>query len=330
MMRKVLIGLGAIIVIFLLINALLTSIVQVERTRVMDVPASKIFHHINSLQNWSTWSPWSKMDPSIDMGGFEGPESGVGNKHCWDSEHKDVGRGCQTITESIQNEKLLSEMDFYEIGKGDGYFYLNQTEEGTEVTWGFKTELPFHMRMMGLMMDGMMGPLFKKGLANLEAVSQTEISGLGSSCNIETVDVEAIGFLTVSGFGHPDGIGEFLEKSYGIIGSAIGNTEFIGSPTALYHSYTDTMVHLDAALAVKEELDGFLGVDYKSFEAHKALKIDFYGWYGDAGPAHMAIDDYMEANGLEIAGPVREVYITNPSAETDTSKWLTEIYYPIR
>ena len=329
-MKKVLFGLGAIVVILILINALLPNKVKVERSMVMDASASSVFNNINNLKKWSAWSPWAKLDSSINESGFEGPEFGVGSKHCWDSEHKDVGRGCQTITESVPNEKLLTEMDFYEQGTGHGFFYLKETDAGTEVTWGFESKIPFTMRIMGLMMNEIMGPVFEQGLTDLEAVSQTKMSGLGTSYNIETIDVEAMGFLTVSGSHHPDGIGEFLGKSYGIIGAAMGNTVLVGSPSALYHSYTDTMVHLDAALAVEEELDGFLGVDYKSFEAHKALKIDFYGWYGDVGPAHMAIDDYMETNGLEMAGPVREVYITDPSSEADTSKWLTEIYYPIR
>lgn len=329
-MKKVLIGLGAIIVIFLLINALLPSQVKVERTVVMDASASSIFTNINSLQKWSAWSPWSKLDPSIDDSGFEGPESGVGNKHCWDSEHKDVGRGCQTIIESVPNEKLLSEMDFYEQGKGSGFFYLNETEAGTEVTWGFETEMPFIMRIMGLMMDGMMGPVFMQGLTDLEAVAQAEVPEVESDYAIESVDVEAMGYLTVSGSHHPDEIGEFLGASFGMIGAALGDTEPVGRPTALYHSYTDTLVHMDAAFGVAEEMSGSEGVEYKAIDAHKALKINYYGWYGDVGPAHMAMDEHMEANGLEMAGPVREVYVTDPGAEADTSKWLTEIYYPVQ
>ncbi|MFT4524541.1 MAG: hypothetical protein ACI85F_000686 [Bacteroidia bacterium] len=328
-MKKVIIGLGAIIVIFLLINAMLPSNVKVERTRIMDAPASSIFHHINSLQNWAAWSPWSKLDPSIDESGYEGPESGVGNRHCWDSEHKDVGKGCQTITESVPNEKMLSEMDFYDQGMGYGFFFLNETEAGTEVTWGFETEMPFIMRIMGLMMDRMMGPVFEQGLADLEAVAISDAPEEESAFDIETVDVPAMGFLTVAGSLHPEGIGEFLGQSFGMIGATLGDFEPVGSPSALYHSYTDTMVHMDAAFGVGEEMTGE-GVEYKAFEAHKALKIDYYGWSGDVGPAHMAMDEYMEANGLEMAGPVREAYVTDPGTEADTSKWLTEVYYPIQ
>ncbi|MFT5919790.1 MAG: effector-binding domain-containing protein [Granulosicoccus sp.] len=329
-MKKVIIGLAGIIVIFLLINAMLPSVVKVERTRVMAAPASSIFYHINSLQNWATWSPWSKLDPSIDKGGFEGPESGVGNKHCWESEHKDVGRGCQTITESVPNEKLLSEMDFFDNGKGDGYFFLTESDGGTEVTWGFESELPFIMRVMGLMLDGMMGPVFDQGLADLEAVAQSDAPETESTYDIQVVDVQEMKYLTVTGTVHPNEIGEFLGRSYGMIGAALNGAEMAGQPSAIFHAYSDTLTQMEAAMLVSEVVQGTTEVDFRSYDAHKALKINFLGWYGDVGPAHNAMDDYMQTNGLEMAGPVREVYVTDPGAEPDTSKWLTEIYYPIQ
>ncbi len=329
-MKKVIIALGAILVIFLLINAMLPSMVKVERTRVLDASASSIFHHINSVQNWGAWSPWSKLDPSIDEGGFEGPESGVGNKHCWDSEHRDVGRGCQTIMESVPNEKLISEMDFYDQGKGKGYFYLSEVEGGTEVTWGFESEMPFIMRIMGLMMDGMMGPVFEQGLSDLEAVAQSHMPEEEAAFDIQVVDVPEMNYLTISGTMHPDEIGAFLGKSYGMIGAALEGAEMAGYPAAIYYSYTDTLTQMEAAIPVATKGESKDGIESKSFDAHKALKIDFYGWYGDVGPAHYAIDDFMMANGMDMAGPVREVYVTDPGEEPDTSKWLTEIYYPVQ
>ena len=329
-MKKIMIGLGAIIVIFLLINALLPSGVQVERSKMMDAPASSIFYHINSLQNWSTWSPWSKLDPSIDEAGFEGPESGVGNKHCWDSDNKDVGKGCQTITESVPNEKLISEMDFYDQGKGSGYFYLEETDEGTKVTWGFTSEMPFIMRIMGLMMDGMMGPVFEQGLADLEAVAQEDAPSAAGTYEIKKVEFPETHYLTVAGSIHPEQIGQFLGESYGKIGASMGDAELAGRPTAIFHSYTDTLTQMEAAMPIAAAMDAPEGVEFKTIEAGSNLKIDFYGWYGDTESAHMAMDDYMEANGLEMGGPVREIYVTDPGAEPDTAKWHTEIYYSVQ
>lgn len=328
-MKKVLIGLLVIVGLFLVASALAPSNVKVERTMVMEASASDVFHHINSLQNWGTWSPWSKLDPSIDEGGFEGPESGVGNKHCWDSEHEHVGKGCQTIMEVVENEKLISEMEFFENGKGVGYFYLTEAEGGTEVRWGFESEMPFFQRIMpGMMMDKFMGPLFEQGLADLAAVA-LEGHEEESEYSIQTVELPAGQFLTINSTIHPKDIGETLGASFGAMGATIGEDGMAGRPTALFYSYSDTLTEMDAAMPIVETMKAPKGMEVKAMDACKALKIDFYGWYGDTEGAHMAMDAHMEANGLEMSGPVREVYVTDPGAEPDTTKWLTEIYYPV-
>jgi effector-binding domain-containing protein len=46
--------------------------------------------------------------------------------------------------------------------------------------------------------------------------------------------------------------------------------------------------------------------------------------------AHDAIDKWMKANGKIAAGAPWEVYVTDPSAEKDTTKWLTEVIYPVK
>jgi effector-binding domain-containing protein len=40
--------------------------------------------------------------------------------------------------------------------------------------------------------------------------------------------------------------------------------------------------------------------------------------------------EYMQENNLVSDGPVIEVYVTDPVSEPDTSKWLTQIIYPVK
>ena len=44
----------------------------------------------------------------------------------------------------------------------------------------------------------------------------------------------------------------------------------------------------------------------------------------------MAMQEYMEANSLVDNGPPYEVYITDPGQEPDPTKWITELYWPIK
>jgi AraC family transcriptional regulator len=44
----------------------------------------------------------------------------------------------------------------------------------------------------------------------------------------------------------------------------------------------------------------------------------------------MAIDAYLNKNKLNIAGAPWEVYVTDPGVEPDSSKWYTQVIYPIQ
>ena len=38
----------------------------------------------------------------------------------------------------------------------------------------------------------------------------------------------------------------------------------------------------------------------------------------------------MKSEGLEAGGAPWEVYVTDPGAEPDKSKWRTDIFFPVR
>lgn len=169
-MKKILLIIIGVLVVTLLGSMLLPSKVHVERSIVINAPAAKIFNEINSLQKWSVWDTWHKKDPNI-VNEYSGPESGVGNKNTWKSSHKEVGDGAQTIMESVPNEKVITELDFGDQGKGEGSFLLSADGQGTKVLWGMDADMGMNPigKIFGLFMDGMVGKEFEEGLNNLKS-----------------------------------------------------------------------------------------------------------------------------------------------------------------
>ena len=82
-------------------------------------------------------------------------------------------------------------------------------------------------------------------------------------------------------------------------------------------------------IPVKEpkELEGF---ETFTVAGGKFLHIDYYGDYSATETAHVAMDEYIKANGLTHKYPVIEQYVTDPGQEPDPSKWLTKVYYPLQ
>jgi effector-binding domain-containing protein len=84
-----------------------------------------------------------------------------------------------------------------------------------------------------------------------------------------------------------------------------------------------------AAIPVSMEVEGNDEIEGRLIGGGQALQIDYYGPYDGVGPAHYALEDYSNENGVNLEGFAMEVYVTDPMEEADTSKWLTRIIYPI-
>src|SRR5476651_169038 len=110
MLKKIAIGVVAVIVVFLIVVAMQPGEFRVERTATMAAPAGDVFAQVNDFHKWEAWSPWAKMDPAA-KNTFEGPASGVGAKFSWDGNDK-VGAGRMTITESKSSERIAIQLEF--------------------------------------------------------------------------------------------------------------------------------------------------------------------------------------------------------------------------
>ncbi len=150
---------------------LLPREVTVARSVEIDAEAEKVFPHVNSLKASQAWSPWLGIDPDIQTM-FSGPDEGVGSKLDWVSEHPQVGNGSQEIVESEANARVATALDFGEMGTAKAEFLLAGSGAGTAVTWTLVADMGNNPigRWMGLMMDGMVGADYEKGLANLKTL----------------------------------------------------------------------------------------------------------------------------------------------------------------
>lgn len=171
---KRLFGALALVILALVVIAyLLPRQVAVSRSVEVAATPEAVFPHINSLEKFSAWSPWGDIDPEMKVA-YSGPAEGVGNKMDWTSEHPNVGSGSQIITASVANEAVETKLDFGPMGKADAAFVLAPKGAGTEVTWGFETDLGMNpiARWMGLMMDGWIGADYERGLARLKEIAE--------------------------------------------------------------------------------------------------------------------------------------------------------------
>jgi carbon monoxide dehydrogenase subunit G len=174
MLKKILIGLAALVLIFVVVVALQPSEFRVERTAQVSAPPAAVFAQVNDLRKWNAWSPWAKLDPQAKVS-FEGPEAGQGAAMTWAGNDK-VGEGKMTIVESKPDEAVKLKVDFVKPfeGTSNSDFALKPDGAGTAVTWAMSAHHNFMEKAFCLIMNGkkMIGDDMDKGLAQLKAAAE--------------------------------------------------------------------------------------------------------------------------------------------------------------
>ena len=176
MLRNIILGLSGLILLIVAGAYLVPADVHVERTVAINAPPEAIFPYINDYRAFNQWSPWADRDPDA-VYEFSGPPAGIGATISW-SGNDQVGSGTQAITASTFPSHLETSLDFGDQGVGTAFFDLDLTDTGTDVTWGFDTDMGMNpiARYMGLMMDGWIGGDYEQGLMNLRDLVEDETS----------------------------------------------------------------------------------------------------------------------------------------------------------
>ncbi len=153
---------------------LLPGDIHVERSTVIQADASQIFPYLNNFRRFNEWSPWAARDPNTPYT-FSGPEEGTGAKMAWHSDDEKVGSGSQEIVESTSNERVVTALDFGEMGKARASFQLRPEDGGTRVVWSLDASLSADplARWMGLLLDHLIGADYEEGLKRLKAKVET-------------------------------------------------------------------------------------------------------------------------------------------------------------
>ncbi|HRH65211.1 MAG TPA: SRPBCC family protein [Bacteroidia bacterium] len=175
-LKNIVLILVFLIVALVIVGLLMPSSRHMERSVNVSAKPETVFSYVNDLKKWNSWSPWFKMDPNSKMV-FSEPAAGSGANYTWDSENANVGKGKLTIEESIPSELVKTKIEFEGMEDSHAYFKLEPEGESTKVTWAFDSNMgnnPF-FRLMGLMMDKMMGKIFEDGLADLKKVSEATL-----------------------------------------------------------------------------------------------------------------------------------------------------------
>jgi len=321
--------LAILVALFLIVALFLPSKIHMEKSLVINKPASLVYKQVNNYHNWSAWSPWQAGDPAMTST-YEGPKMGVNAKTVWVS--KKYGDGSMTIVESQPYQKVTSSLDFGQRGTATSDFLFADDPAGTKVTWTLDIpSLSYPVdRYFGAMMPAMMNPIFINGLEKLKEVTEAmpdppalqltlfpekAVVSVIDSCNWSDIEMK---------MGQMFGEIMTLQKS--------AKFEFAGAPMSLYHKWDEAnqFTVFENCVPVDRKVAGKGRVQYKVLPATRAVMGTHFGAYDQTMYLYNALDEFIKDFGLEENGGPIEEYITDPMTEPDTAKWQTNVYFPVK
>lgn len=174
MLRKILIGLAAIVVVLALVVATRPPTFHIERSITMAAPPDLAFAEVNDFHAWPGWSPWEKLDPGMKKT-FEGAPSGAGSVYSWVGNDK-VGEGRMTIERSDKPSLVSIKLEFLKpfAATNQATFTFVPAGAGTKVTWAMDGRKNFMAKAFHMVMDmdKMVGGDFERGLIAMKAAAE--------------------------------------------------------------------------------------------------------------------------------------------------------------
>lgn len=335
---KIVIGsIIGLIVLMVAVGFVLPDTAHVERSVVVDAKPATAYAVLNGFKQFRKWSPWEGLDPNTEYR-TSGPIWGVGAGQAWRGDER-VGAGSQEILASEPDKSVTIRLVFEGFDSENTARYLIAPEgEGSRIVWTY--DAVFHGNLLGryfgLMMDGMLGKDYEKGLSQLktllESLPKDDFSGL----DIAVVETVAQPILYVADSAGPADAAAKLGTAYGQIGvymQAHGLKQ-VAAPMAVTRKYDEVSKawDFDAAIPVDKaepvppaDSPVKAGTSYAGW----AIRATHTGPYEAMEPTYTKLLAFKSAAGFEDNGNSWEHYITDP-ATVAPEQIKTQVYWPIK
>ncbi|MFZ6051138.1 SRPBCC family protein [Halocola ammonii] len=332
-LKGLLIFIVIVALILVVVTFLLPSKSEMQRSQVIDASPELLFEQVNDLENWEAWSPWHQLDPNMSLEYSSDNPVGKGAWYKWDGNDQ-VGSGKLTILESNPNNLIKTEMEFMNAGEpAHSDWIFEPVEGGTKVTWTFDGDMSGIGKWFGLFMDSFLGPQYKEGLRLLDSVATSMPEKAEYTFEeFQLEDTWYVGYkveTSISGVSNKDhysrgftAVGGFLSMKEVSMGAA---------PMAIFHEYDEEAdrVVMEMAIPTADSLTVPDSLTVGKVPGGPAIRTEHVGDYMGLSDAWAAFEKHNAENNIQPRWYPFEVYVTDPGEQPDSSKWVTQIVYPV-
>jgi effector-binding domain-containing protein len=334
-LKYTLIGLGVLLVIYLILCAVGPKKFTVNKSLTINASAESIWAEMSDFKQWEAWSPWHKYDSAM-VNTYTGTPGEIGHTNSWTS--KVMGNGSQEIVEVDAMKRMRTALKFADWGE-DAITYsdymLVAEGEGTKATWTMDgSEIPFMFRGLMTLMGAQASVEkdYENGLAALKTIVEAKPKIEFKELVTEEITIEDIHYV---GKRYPK-INEsavdsaLFGNSYMELGKFIGGMDkMTGAPFSIGHHYDPATHEMDLEIAVQvaSEMKPGPGITSGKIPAGKAIKYVYYGPYEKTAEAWQSLMVQV-GKSHKIRWSGYEVYVDDPAGK-DMSQVATWLIVPV-
>ncbi len=312
------------------------SIYNVYHTQVLKVNIDDVFKTVNDYKTWKKWGPWMKMDTTIVIK-LDEKSAGFGAGYSWTSK-KDESGSMKTV-KLIVNKSLEQKINFGGKGDADMYWKFDKVDNGTEVTWGIKSDLGLVEKAAFFVVGGaelMFKPMLVNGLRNLDDFTQqikkSDKYSIASNGIVTYGGIYYVGLKAECSF---EELGATLDKILPevLIYCMQNNIKKEGKIFNLYHKYDEKnkRVEVSSCIPVNNKVKVAKKYDVNILKKGKYHKTILQGNYTHSDEAWRKAFEFIVREGLTIDEDRKpfEVFVKGHTQSPNPEDWITEIYFPV-
>lgn len=308
---------------------------SIDKSIVIQAPATVVFEQVAKLENFNQWSAWNQHDSTVKLE-YTGTDGTIGASSHWNGDPQISGEGRIEITALEAGKSVTQKLHFIKPKEGHASsgFTLNEVNGQTTVSWHFESETPRPWNIFNFFSDieKNLGPEFEKGLSALkERIEKVTVpAGSPKAYEVKETAFPKTKYALIRQQVKWQDIPVFYASHISILMGEAQRQKFTaGIATGLYFTWDDKNQLTDMAAAVPlpdgKELGSAI-IRMETIDGSKAIYTDHFGPYEQSVNAWTTLRQHIASNNLKQRGPVIEQYLTDPAIVKDTAKWQTRVW----
>lgn len=326
MLKKILFFILAAVVVLSIIGFFLSGQITVTRDINIKAPIAYVFEEINELERWADWSYQQKRDPTMEIT-YGDRKSGLLATFSWKS--KD-GDGSFRFAENFPDTLLSTELFV------DGYdtafikYKLKQKKDTINLRVDYRMRNfnnPLSRWRALLILKPRVREAFEYELSKIKENAESKPI---FTIKITEESLAPTYYISINRKTNANAP-EFMNEKKEVFNDLrtvfkTAKAPLIDKPFCLYPGKNEVVFAMPMSPDSKFP-PAYPVSQHYSGAAIKGINV---GAYENLADTHEQIKQYVKYKKFELNGAPWEVHVTDPDKEKDTSKWITEVYYPVK